>query len=344
MWIVAGWAVRGSFPARAAPAAEPPSALALLRGVEMARKPNLPLRARIVYEQISPGRSGKLECIVECDGVRRRFEHPSSTRGVSGTVVVMDGEEFYQFRRKENESVYVFDQRRAVGSRGVLCFDPRVLGLSDLMSVDETVRGDLLYEVGKFDVVGREQIDGVSAWRVKGMAYGAEHTFWIEEPSFRVHRMTVRTTGIDIDVRSEYDGPDGDAILPKRVHIMRVEPNRTREREVTVISVEWNAVIPPERFTLKSMNLPKNTPIDDDRIQRRLGYWNGEALSDSPVFDGGPMSGEPAAGPQGGGGRWVAVVLGIVFLLVVVASILFRSRIAGKPGTDSGSAGAGKDV
>ncbi|MGO8747233.1 MAG: hypothetical protein ACLQNE_14700 [Thermoguttaceae bacterium] len=252
----------------------------------------------------------------------------------------MDSEEFFRFYRKEYESVYVYDLRLAVGSKGVLCFDPRILGLSDLMSADETVRMDLRYEFVKFDVVGREQIDGVSAWRVKGTASGAnaaEENFWIEEPSFRVHRSTARMTGIDIDIRSEYDPRDPCSPLPKRVHIMRLEPNRPesyriRERKVEVISLEWNAVIPPERFTLKSMNLPKNTPVDDDRIQRRLGYWNGEGLSEYPVFDVGPAA-EPLGGFQGGVHRWVAVVSGILLLAVIILLAFYRSR-AGKKGSE----------
>ena len=147
----------------------------------------------------------------------------------------MDGEEFFRFYRKEYESVNVFDLRLAVGSKGVMCFDPRILGLSDLMSANETVTMHLRPQDGKFDVSGREQVDGVSTWRVKGAANGAEFNFWIEEPSFRVHRKTVRTAGgSNIDIRSEYDPRDPSSPLPKRVHIKRVEPNRTLERNVEV--------------------------------------------------------------------------------------------------------------
>jgi hypothetical protein len=90
------------------------------------------------------------------------------------------------------------------------------------------------------------------------------------------------------------------------------------------------------------MDLPKNTAVVDYRIHRRLGYWNGEGLSDSPVFEAERPSGESLEGPRGGGRRWIAVVSGIMLLVVVLWFMLFRSRVAKKPGRDS--AEQGKDA
>jgi hypothetical protein len=51
-----------------------------------------------------------------------------------------------------------------------------------------------------------------------------------------------------------------------------------------VKSFEVDKPIPPERFTMKSIGLPINTMINDYRINRILGYWDGEGISKNPVY------------------------------------------------------------
>jgi len=306
-------------------AGEAPSASALLRGVESVRKPTAPLKATFVLEDIAPPPSHAIECVVECDGPRRRFQH-SAGGPLLEEIVIRDGDEFRYFQRKEGEGVVVMDSRRAIGQRGVVCFDPRIIGLADLMGAGTVIRGCLHYEeVGDFETVGREEINGTPTWRVKATADSTEYNFWIEEPSFRVHRKTIRMGKFDVEVRSEYDASDPTCPLPKRVHIKRVTPVRTLERKITVTSVEWPAAIPLERFTLKSMNLPIGTPVDDYRSHTRLGYWNGEGLSESPVFE--PVVAPEVRAPEGSGRRWIVLVSGGVLLAFLLVLMLRRSRL-----------------
>lgn len=313
-------------------AAESPSGLALLRGVESVRKCSVPLKMTFRLQYISPSPPDTIECVVECDGQRRRFEqHPTGI--APGDVIIMDGSEFHGFTRKEGEDVCVYDMRYAVGTRGDRSFDPRVLGLSDSMTADTTIKGCMQYEnIRDIKVIGKEEINGAMAWRVRTVVdypehkFSAEHNFWIEEPSFRLHRRTSKWTDTSVDIVSQYDTNDASAPLPKSVHIKRVEPGYDLELKITVTSLEWPTAIPAERFTLKSMNLPKNTMINDYRIKRIVGYWNGEGVSKDPVYAAELPSDKPFQGPAEAGRRWVLIVCGTLLIVLIVVFVGRRYR------------------
>ena len=301
--------------------AEYPSAPALLRGVEAARKVAAPLKASFTMEFIAPAPSFKIECVVECDGQKCRFES-GPTKTEPQTITIVDSDEVRRFRRKPHEDVCIYDMPDALGSRAIRAFDPRILGLSDVMAANATVRRCLGYEsTGEMEVVGAEVIDGTNVWRVRIKKMPIEHNFWIEEPSFRLHRRTIEWDKSKVDIRSEFDLNDPDSPLPKRVHIERAESGRTREIEITMTSLEWPAAIPPERFTLKSMDLPKNTMINDYRINRIVGYWDGEGISKDPIHE---AISPAAAPPSGAGQRWPLVAASTLLLVLIVILVLRR--------------------
>lgn len=326
-------------------AAEAPSALALLRGAEAVRKPHLPFKARLIHKHISPKPSVVVECLVECDGSRRRFEHfgdpkASDGRAIPGTVRVLNGDELYWYERSKTMDAVIDSRARTPAQT---CFDPRLLGLVDIMSASATVNQCLLVDrPGRAELVvaGQERIGEARLWRVEAKIRGetAEQSFdkefWIEEPSFRVHRMTrvMRTPEIEIrcDVRSEFDPQDPANPLPKRVRIHRTESgNPDFIEEIELLSAEWPAAIPAERFTLKGMDLPLNTEVADYRIHRRLGYWNGEGLSERPDFASGVLR-QPMPGPKPV--RWLAFVGGAGLLVGVGAFVVWRSRVRTRGG------------
>ena len=136
-----------------------------------------------------------------------------------------------------------------------------------------------------------EEIDGIAAWRI-GPAIDPtfveyERNFWIAVSPYRVLRKTVRWAKTSVDIRSLYDTADPTSPLPKKVRNKRDEPGPqgSFDQMITVNRVEWPTAIPAERFTLKSMNLPKDTQIVDRRAGKVVGYWDGERLK--------PVSGEP---------------------------------------------------
>jgi hypothetical protein len=314
-------------PADGLGAEEPPSAMALLRGVEVVRTQHDSLRTTLEIRYVSPPPAKTIECLVEMDGDRRRFEVFAGE--VPGQVILRDGDEFHGFRRKKHEDVAVYDLRRATGVRGDVAFDPRILGLSDFMPCHLTAKNCLWYDShDRLEVAGQESLRGVSVWRVKVNRKNSIAEFWIEEPSFRVHRKTVETPYIRIEIDSEFDSGASDWPFPSRVIAKRTYKQSDRsglERIYTVKSFDFGADIPAERFTLKSMDLHVNTMINDYRINRIVGYWNGEGLSDNPVYNGERPSELSAPGSQGGR-RLLVITLNLLFMVLLAAVIYWRRR------------------
>ncbi len=266
--------------AQFASASEGPSPLALLQGVEKARiGANEPVRVKlVVWEKAN---DTETTCNIELDGAKRRFEMlPVPKVQFPGSVLLLDGDEVTYFKRAGRSSVELYDTKYAVGVRGDLAFDPRIIGLSDMMAVTETVKACLWYDRAKsMKLVGKEQLNGVPVWRVSVTQPGpAESELWIEQPSFRVHRVTVKFFDTHVEIDSDYDHLDSKSVFPKRVHIKRVDRTQSLERKITVEKFERPASIPAERFTLKSMDLPFAMPIVDYRLHLRIGYWAGDGI------------------------------------------------------------------
>ncbi len=270
-------------PAPVAPQAsvKTPDALPLLHGVETARRPNVPLRVSLAID----GR----QYLIDCEGEKRRFE--SELPGARGKkIVIKDGDKFYDYPGQDlpgpDAYVAVYDMHYATGREGTRCFDPRILGLCDLMSADTTVAVCLQptdVPANRFSVVGKEQVDGVAAWRVEATRDDVSQTkfnWWIEPGTHRVYRKTTswalpNQLATSIDVSSQYQPNDSTAVLPMRVHIKRIAPNpqSSFENLITVSKVEWPSAIPAERFTLASMDLPKATRIVDRRNGQTISVW-----------------------------------------------------------------------
>lgn len=305
-----------------------PSALALLRGAEMVRAKVETIQVDLSLESSSRGRNRKAECLVEVEGQRRRFEQ-RPREGRHGEVALVDGDEVHWLLREEHPTVRVFN----LSERGVMAFDPRILGLSEMMNSKETIRRLLWCDTPKScEIVGKEEVHGVSVWRVKVGGDSGEAEFWIEEPSFRVHRKTVQLSKaqVRVEIDSRFDPSDNAGPLPKFVYVKRVEPKRTIETKITVASLEMGKAIPGERFSLKSLDLRKNTPVSDERLHKLIGYWNGEGLSPLPIYEGEQPSPTAALLPRWGGDRWLLMVLGLLLLVLVVVFVVRRSRATKK--------------
>lgn len=307
-------------PADGLGADEPPSAMALVRGVEASRTRHDSLKATLEIRYLLPAPAKTINCLVEMDGAKRRFEVFAGE--VPGQVIIRDGDEFHGYRRVKHADVDVYDTERATGVRGDVAFDPRILGLSDTMSCDLDIKTCLWYEKSdSIDVVGQETLNGVDVWRVRAKRGNSTAEFWIEEPSFRVHRKTVETPYMRIELDSEFDEGVSPSPFPSRVIAKRTfkQSDHTGiDRTYIVKSFDFGAVIPAERFTLTTIDLPMNTMINDYRISRIVGYWNGEGISKNPVYKGERPSLEAIEPPEGSGRRWVFILSGILILVVIV--------------------------
>lgn len=263
-----------------------PRALALLRGVEMKRAKHDNLRVELSLEYADCTQRCSIPCLVEQTGQRRRFEQFAGGCLKEGEVILVNDRELWGYRRKEYEDLQIYDMERSFGVRGDTAFDPRLIGLGDIMmAANETLRQLLWIDCcDRVKVLGREEVNGISTWHVHATWNNAISDFWIEEPSFRVHKCVTLCPGIRVEDISEFDPKDRTFPFPKHVEVTREEGKKWRRLEITVKSFEFDKSIPAERFTMKSIGLPVNTMINDYRINRILGYWDGTGISKNPVY------------------------------------------------------------
>lgn len=275
-----------------------PSPLALLRAAEAARTSHPSVEVELEIAYLSPPPERKIQCLIEMSGDKRRFEVLEGD--VPGQVVIRDSDLFHQYRKVKHDDIEVFDVKMATGSRGTLAFDPRVLGLSDTMLCNIEVRNCLWYENSDtLEVVGSESIHGATAWRVKATRGSDTAEFWIEEPSFRVHRKVVKTEGLQIEIDSEFDNPQILSPFPSKVSIVRTAQEKS-ELRYSVKKFIQKDTIDPGRFAMKSLGAPRGTAISDYRTSQISGYWDGDGVSKSPVSPTGEslLSADSASAPK----------------------------------------------
>ncbi|MBA3312559.1 MAG: hypothetical protein M3552_15800 [Planctomycetota bacterium] len=287
---------------------------------------------------VSPPPITTVNCLIEINGpIKRRAEVFAGE--VPGQIVIRDGNEFLGFRRKPNEDVHIYDVERAVGVRGDLAFDPRILGLSDIMPCDVTVKDCLWYEEDdELTVMGSEGAGEVNLWRVKAIRGDTSSEYWVEEPSFRVHRRITETPFKVTVIESEFDPSDPKLPFPRRVIASRKFKMPAEQADLewvyTVNELETDVDVPSERFTLASMDLPVNTAVVDYRINRIVGYWDGEGLSEKPAYSGErPVArSEPVIAasdqsePERHWRRWLLIVANVVVVLGILIFIWWRRR------------------
>jgi hypothetical protein len=273
---------------RIAAAPKDPSALAMLRGVELARSKYDNLRVEFVLKYSDGTQQCEIPCLVEQAGGRRRFEQFPGGCLKEGSVFVIGLSELWGYRRKEHEDLEIYDMARAVGVCGDTAFDPRLLGLGGVViPVDATFRTYLWIEtcdgVQRF---GPEEYKGIPVWRVHETRGEEAMDWWIEEPSFRVHKCVAWMLGgpdLRVEIQSDYETDKTVLPYPKRVQVTRQEGMKWKRLEIAVNRFEVDNPVSDERFAMKSLDLPINTMINDYRINRIMGYWDGEKISPEPV-------------------------------------------------------------
>ena len=231
--------------------------------------------------------------IVDISGGKRRFRQlPSPEIQFPGDVSILnpDDDVVYNYRLGTT-SVMKTDLEDAIKKHALELFDPRVFGLTDIMPFRCHV-GDFLEpeDARENATSSREMLDGRELWRVHFDTGEIVSDFWIEEPSFRIFRKKLigSIDGVptyDIQIDSKYEIEEMEAI-PSWVHITRKHLTsgvQHYDRTIQVTKFERVPSFPPETFALKGMDLPLNTDVVDYRIQRRIGYWTGDGLSERTV-------------------------------------------------------------
>jgi len=312
-------------------AADPPrnpTAMALLRGVELARGKYDNLRLELDMEYADRERHCTVACLLEQAGGRRRFEQFAGGCLQVGIVAVIDGPEARGLRRKEHADLGLYDATQENNISAEEGFDPRNLGVDGIpLSHTANVR-DLLWieKCDRADLVGREELQGTPTWHLKTWRGDATADLWIEEPLFRVHRIVAKEDGISAETDSQFDPTDRTSPFPRRVEMTYQDGRELRRIVITVKNFEADKKIPTERFTMKAMDVPVNTMINDYRVNRILGYWDGEGVSPNPVQHARTTGSPPTVRNVG----WIYAVT--VFSLIVVGAVgawlYFRRRKA----------------
>jgi len=252
---------------------------------------------------------------------KRRFEELPS-EDFRGKICITCGKEVTSFERSDHAEAMCYDEEYAVENRGDLSFDPRVLGLSDTLSMDHTVAGCLGYANAlSIDIVGKEALGNGDLWTVRVAKQSLTMKFSIEEPYFRVHKVVGTWNGGHFEITSEYDAREPASPFPIRVSQIKEFNGRKIEKRLTATSLDLDTPLSDDRFTLASMELPVNTAIVDYRLMKRIGYWDGVGVSKDPVAR--RADSVPSAGRWY---RWWLIGMGAATILCLALFALVRLR------------------
>lgn len=297
---------------------------ALLLGVEQSRLTMDSFEASVEVEMLAPSPRTLLRCEFYVSNNRRRVDIWSGKSLLE--TIVREDDNFFAFRRGQHEDLQMYDLDRASGVRGDLLFDPRALGLSDIMPCTVDVTSCLWSSNrAKLEIVGNEAVNGTKTWRLKATKpNGTSSEYWIEEPGFRVHKRTIESTASKIEIVSEFGTDPTDSVFPRRVFTERIVGNTSYKRIYTLKYLNALPNVDPDQFTVSSLDLPINTMANDYRISRIVGYWDGEGWSENPVYFGErPDSIEM---PQSQSGFRLGVLFLNLLLVLFLAFFVWRKR------------------
>jgi len=166
-------------------------AIALLKGVEQER-----LKYdcfHVCYEEYRAEEGITAEQIVDFDKGKIRKEHlpNASFQGMKSVLI----EDIMYHMTSYDKGDVIIVPHRSTHARGADVYDPRSLGLTEMMSLSRDVSDNLLYKNRSNFSVSREELDGRSVYVVEchdGEDNGFAHwKLYIEEPGFLLIKHTM---------------------------------------------------------------------------------------------------------------------------------------------------------
>lgn len=156
-------------------------------------------------------------------------------------------------------------------------FDVRCLGLKPYFSVQESLDTSFL-NPGTFKLVGKESVKSFPTWHVRRVSELA-YDLWIDA----AHPERVCKVAFNGDVvTSKYDESHPSDPIPIEIIAMN---NRNGSlafgRRFIRSNFQPDVPIDPVSWTLAGLNMAVGTPVVDERIHQRIGYWDGAGLSDN---------------------------------------------------------------
>ncbi|MBP3958431.1 hypothetical protein J8F10_24550 [Gemmata sp. G18] len=285
--------------------------VALLRGVEQARKP-LHGKLHLKWATKAGENRGALEVDVEFDRDKWRFTQVErvvesrseqaaerdrvirANKGDPGAAVkaglgklvtqktlsVFDGSKLVQYADQLGGYIRVHEKGSAY-----LCFDVRTLGIArgytPAYSLSECLGIDV---AGSAKTVGKEVVDGKSCWHVIFSHDIAEVDFhyWIcDTENFRVCRYEYHyprdKPQLRVVTRLEYANEKD--VLPIRVTAEEHSGAGTKVSTYEISNADYTVRPDEAIFTYKGLDMPPGAMVIDDRVNRVVGYFNGTDLS-----------------------------------------------------------------
>ena len=295
-----------------------PDPVALLRGVENARVSVRSGRLEMTIVQNYPQlpRRGRdtIHLDASFDGINRRYDQRQRTLVINGSGErdadakfkrlrsmgedyeafvaaglgrwrdthvrsAYDGVQFMQYA--EEMGSHVMDPSKGTAE---FVFDPRTLGITVYSRIDDTVANFLAYRDAKsVTLEGEERVDGHPTWHVHVIdKYDQSKNFWIEDAQgFPVRRSTFEFAGARVVVTSEYEDSRAGSPLPIKVRNEQFDRDQKlwMETTITVDKSRYGVPVDPKLWTLAGLDMPLGQMVIDDRINRVIGHFDGEAVS-----------------------------------------------------------------
>lgn len=197
-------------------------------------------------------------------------------------VTVFDGDQLMRYSMHGDSGRADIDD----GSGGSFThvFDPRIMGLTDSLALRKSVEYCLTTDgASAINIIGSDSIHGAKCWgiEVKFQDSWRNRQFWVaEEDPARVMRY-ISNSAI---VTSKYDANDPSDVLPIEAEVIQYpdDPERKRVSHYRRLESQFNVEVDPQRWTLAGLGMEIGVPVIDNRISRRIGYWDGSGLSESP--------------------------------------------------------------
>lgn len=277
VWLLSVVLVSGSLSSQVR-ADEPPDPVELLRGVAKVRNEIRSGRIEMTSKvTIRPDAQDRISSLVMVfDKNRYRCEYLKGYE--EGARSHFDGELVTQFDGDSSTTIFKADK----GSRYYL-FDPRVLGAVSYYDVGMTIERQLAYEKAKkVELIGAETKDDTPTWHVRVLdEYGQQLDSWIDaRQNGRVLRNEFKLGQANTVTICKYAEDDEKSVFPNSVKTSSYYDNKLgMTHSIMIEKVQLNVMPSLDTWALAGLKMPVGTPVVDLRIKQRIGYWNGNGLS-----------------------------------------------------------------
>lgn len=190
------------------------------------------------------------------------YTHQSDRRGQPGTIAMRSSE------RSSSQHL----------------FDPRVLGLATFLWQGQTVESTLQYTNSKsFSLIGEDIVNDHAVWHVKysntTSKFPYTFDFWIsKDKPHRVHKQFHNGE----TAWSTYNEDDASDPLPVKVVAGKFDGDVPAGRISTFrrFNTAYNIDVPSNTWTIAGLRPPIGAEVSDERLHRRIGYWDGTGVSE----------------------------------------------------------------